>query len=68
MAIRGLVASRSGKTWAVSCPEVMTVLRANTMRQCAFCGERLPEDCLAGDVCKACADRYDEYGVYFCIE
>jgi hypothetical protein len=25
----------------------MIVLRANKMRQCAFCGERLPEDCLA---------------------
>ncbi len=37
------------------------------MKPCPICGEMVPPDAYAGDVCQACADRYDAYGVYFCL-
>ena len=36
------------------------------IRKCGICGEFMSEADMAGDVCWACADRYDEFGVLFC--
>jgi len=39
-----------------------------TMKSCPICGASVPRSLFAGDVCHDCADRYDAYGVYFCLE
>ena len=36
-------------------------------RRCGICGEFLPAENLVGDICFDCSDRYDEYGVLFCL-
>ena len=38
------------------------------MKECAICLEQLSEDRFLGDVCRRCAERYSEAGVYFCLE
>ena len=40
------------------------------MRKCGICGDVVPDpdQDMEGDVCWACADRYDECGVLFCLE
>jgi len=37
------------------------------MKPCPICSETKPCGLFAGDVCQDCADRYDAYGVYFCL-
>jgi len=37
------------------------------MRACSICGEMQAPEFFAGDACQDCADRYDVYGVYFCL-
>lgn len=37
------------------------------MKAWPMCREVLPRPMFAGDVCDACAERYDVYGVYFCL-
>ena len=38
------------------------------MKKCGICGDCMSEEDMAGDICWACADRYDECGVLFCLE
>jgi hypothetical protein len=38
------------------------------MKACPVCGDAVPQALFAGDVCQQCADRYDLYGVYFCLD
>ena len=37
------------------------------MKACPMCGEMIPRSLFVGDVCEGCAERYDAYGVYFCL-
>jgi hypothetical protein len=36
-------------------------------KQCVICGEYLPEENFAGEICVGCADAYDLCGVYFIL-
>ena len=36
-------------------------------RRCGICGQVVPEENFAGDVCFDCNNRYDEQGALFCL-
>lgn len=40
------------------------------MRRCVFCGIKILRTDLeiGGEICLDCCERYDECGVYFCLD
>ena len=46
----------------------MPYVEVMNMKKCGVCGDVLPDENLDGDICFDCSDRYDEYGVLFCLE
>jgi len=38
-----------------------------SMKHCSVCGEIMPVDVPAGEVCQMCVDSHDDWGVYFCL-
>ncbi len=54
---------------ATNCSWIVRAMNGKVIevRECSICGEMLTEECFVGDICEACADRYDECGVYLCL-